>query len=250
MTYLFLSPHYDDVVYSCGGMIYQWVQQGEDVTILTVMAGRPTLPLPDTPVLKDNHERWQAGDDPITTRRSEDRAAAAILGAKTRYLDIPDCIYRVHDGEALYPSENSLWGNVHPDDFALAALDTIDLANIHVIYAPLAIGKHVDHQLVRNWAWNIAKNSLLTLKFYQDYPYMRQREALQSALDFFDVPLVLETVKISEQAMQHKIRAMRAYRSQISSFWENEAVIDIEVRQTFTDSNKSDYIECLWYRQS
>lgn len=250
MTHLFLSPHYDDAVYSCGGMIYQLVQHGADVTILTVMAGRPTLPLPDTPVLKDNHERWQAGDDPIATRRTEDQKAAKILGAKTQYLDIPDCIYRVADGEALYPSEESLWGDVHPNDPALSALENIDLGNVDILYAPMAVGKHVDHQLVLNFALDIVKDSSLTVKFYQDYPYMRQKEAIQSALNDIDIPLQLEKIKISEEAIQQKVQAIAAYGSQIRSFWENEAAIDGEVRQTFKDSNDSDYIECLWLRQS
>lgn len=250
MIHLFLSPHYDDAVYSCGGMIYQLVQQGENVTILTVMAGRPTLPLPDTPVLKDNHQRWHAGDDPVTVRRAEDQNAAKILGAKTQYLNIPDCIYRVVNTEALYPSEESLWGDVHPDDPALTALQGIKLNDVQILYAPMGIGKHVDHQLVRNWAWNIAKTSALPVKFYQDYPYMRQKEAVNLALGYFDSSLELEKIKISEQAMQQKIHAMAAYTSQIRSFWDDEMAIEGEVRQTFTDSNKSDYIECLWCKQS
>lgn len=248
MTHLFLSPHYDDAIYSCGGMIYQLAQHDKDVVILTIMAGRPSLTLPDTPVLKDNHERWQAGNDPIVIRRAEDQTAVAILGAKTQYLDVLDCIYRVAKAEALYPSEDSLWGDIHPDDPASAALEAIDLTDIDVIYAPMAIGKHVDHQIVRNWAWNIAQNSEVTVKFYQDYPYMRQQSAIKSALNYFDMPLKSETITLSETAMQHKVQAMSAYVSQISSFWENEAAIDTEVRQTFSNSSKTDYIEGIWYK--
>jgi LmbE family N-acetylglucosaminyl deacetylase len=248
MTHLFISPHYDDAVYSCGGMIYHLIERGEEVVILTVMAGRPSLPLPDTPVLKDNHERWQAGDDPMATRRAEDQAAAAILDVNTYYLDVPDCIYRVAKDKALYPDEESLWGVVHPNDPAAQVLQNIDLTDVQVIYAPMAIGKHVDHQIIRNWAWQIAKTSQYTVKFYQDYPYFRKKDALEDALFYFDVPLESEAIIISEKAIQHKIRAMSAYISQIRSFWENEAAIDAEVRETFTDSNKSAYIECLWHQ--
>jgi LmbE family N-acetylglucosaminyl deacetylase len=247
MTHLFMSPHYDDAVYSCGGMIYELIEQGKEVIILTVMAGRPSLPLLDTPVLKDNHQRWQAGDDPMATRCAEDQAAAAILGVNTYYLDVPDCIYRVANGEALYPSEESLWGAVHPDDPAAQALQNIDLTDIQVIYAPMAIGKHVDHQIIRNWAWQIAKNCQYAVKFYQDYPYFREKEAITDALYYFDAPLESEAIIMSEKAIQYKIRAMGAYVSQISSFWDNEAAMDAEVRETFTDSKKSAYIENLWH---
>jgi LmbE family N-acetylglucosaminyl deacetylase len=118
--YLFLSPHYDDVVYSCGATMYLLAQSGAEVLNLTVMAGIPEPPFLDTPVLEDNLARWQAGENPMRTRRTEDQNAAAIIGADTLYMPLLDCLYRVDDaGQALYPTEESLWQTLHPSDPAI-----------------------------------------------------------------------------------------------------------------------------------
>ncbi len=113
MKHLFLSPHFDDAIYSCGGIIYDLTQQGHQVTIFTLMAGEPTFPLPDTPILKANHIRWQVGDNPTLARKREDKISAEIVGAKTQYADLADCIYRIVDGKALYATEEALWKNIH-----------------------------------------------------------------------------------------------------------------------------------------
>jgi LmbE family N-acetylglucosaminyl deacetylase len=246
MSILILSPHYDDAVYSCGGTIYTLVQQGEDVQILTIMAGLPTLPLPETPIVQFLHEKWELGDNQVMERRREDEAAAKLLGAKTRYLDIPDCIYRRVDEEAPYPTVDSLWGEVHPNDPAHAVLAKQDLEDFELIYAPLAIGRHVDHQLVRAWALKLQAEGR-EIRFYQDYPYMRKREAIDEALGHFG-EMQPYVVMLSEAAMQAKIAAMAAYASQISTFWENEAAIDAEVRQTF--AYDAGYAELSWGKQS
>lgn len=234
MKHLFLSPHYDDAIYSCGGTIYDLVQQGHSVDILTIMAGIPKIPLPDTPVLADNHQRWQIGDNPVAERRQEDQIASNIIGVHTQYTDILDCIYRTADGEACYPTEDSLWHQIHPNDPALKVLNALILPDCDVLYAPLGVGAHVDHLIVRDWAWQLAQKDIVTVQFYVEYPYLRDRQAVKRAYDAFPTTLNAIVSEFSEEAMQHKVRAMVAYQSQIASFWDDKDRINDEVRQTFT----------------
>lgn len=232
--HIVLSPHYDDAVYSCGGMIAQHTAAGELVEIFTLMAGTPSLPLPDTPVLRDNHGRWDAGENPVQQRRAEDEAAAAIVGASVRYATLLDCIYRTANGAALYPDEVSLWERIHPDDPAPGQLRALELTEGAQVYAPLGVGAHVDHLLVRDWALALQQTRPdLRVTFYAEYPYLRQPEAVDAALASASLPLVPQFVMLDEAAMQRKIAAMKAYRSQISSFWKDVAAVDAEVRQTF-----------------
>ncbi len=238
MKHLFLSPHYDDAIYSCGGTIYDRIQQGESVEILTIMAGIPTIPLPNTPVLADNHQRWQIGDNPVLIRRQEDQIASDIIGAKTQYADILDCIYRTVDGIACYPTESSLWKTIHPNDPALSALAQISLPDHDILYAPFGVGDHVDHLIVRDWAWQLAQNTNFTVQFYIEYPYLRNQQAVDSAYAAFPIEATINEQIFSEVAMAHKIRAMAAYQSQIVSFWDNEAMIEQEVRHTFTKNGQ------------
>ena len=238
MKHLFLSPHYDDAIYSCGGVIYDLVQQGHSVDIFTIMAGVPTIPLPNTPVLADNHQRWKIGDNPVSERRQEDQIASDIIGANTQYADILDCIYRVVDGVACYPTEDSLWKNIHPNDPALRILSGLDVPECDILYAPLGVGDHVDHLIVRDWAWQLAQNKGITVQFYVEYPYLRDEQAVKRAYDAFPAPLQSIDRSFSEIAMHHKVRAMTAYQSQIPSFWDDKNAIDAEVRQTFTKDTR------------
>ena len=114
--HLFLSPHLDDVALSCGGLIHQLATHGQTVTVRTIMAGDPVV-VPDTPLIRDLHRRWAAGDNPMKIRREEDECAWRQFGVSVEHLPLPDCPYRMNTaGEALYPVNESLFGAVHPDD--------------------------------------------------------------------------------------------------------------------------------------
>jgi LmbE family N-acetylglucosaminyl deacetylase len=251
---LFLSPHFDDVADSCGGAIYTFQHAGDDLQVITVMAGDLPNPLPDTPIVNDLHQRWQAGHDPIATRKQEDQAAMQALGdVSFRYLPVGDCVYRVHDGIALYPTEESLWVNVQPADPALETLNNLSLQRLSSsasdveIYAPMGIGDHVDHLIVRDWAYSLADTYPgVTLYFYADFPYIRDREAIAAALSQHR-RLKPETVVFGEAAMIARIAAMRCYRSQVSTFWPDEEAMEAEVRTTFLDeAHPGQYTERYW----
>ncbi|MCA9913002.1 MAG: PIG-L family deacetylase [Anaerolineae bacterium] len=233
--HLFLSPHYDDAVYSCGGRIAQLSDAGEAVQILTLMAGIPELPLPDTPIVRDNHQRWQAGENPVYQRREEDQTAAKILGASVQYAGLLDCIYRMEGDRAVYATEESLWGGVQPHDPAIRQIRAIDLpTGISALYAPLGVGQHVDHLLVRDWALEIlAGQPPFPVIFYEEYPYLREATAVTSALGQLAIPMTMHRHPLTQDDIQRKIEAMKAYRSQIVSFWENSDAVAAEVCQTF-----------------
>ncbi|MCB0027388.1 MAG: PIG-L family deacetylase, partial [Anaerolineales bacterium] len=38
---IYLAPHLDDAVLSCGGQIFDRVQAGQKILVLTIMAGEP-----------------------------------------------------------------------------------------------------------------------------------------------------------------------------------------------------------------
>lgn len=258
--HVFLSPHYDDAAYSCGGCIHQLAQNGHEAQILTVMAGEPPSPLPDSPIVREIHERWQAGYNPVPVRRAEDQAATAMLGVTVRYLTVPDCIYRTHDGNALYPNEASLFGPVHADDPAWQTLQqttpTLAIDTLTALYAPLAIGHHVDHQLVRDWALQMkAQHPALPLYLYADYPYTRQPQAIDAALSQLTIALHDAHCTYGDTSMRAKIRAMQAYSTQISTFWRDADHLAQDVRRAFAPSPSDDtppqlvglYAEKRWF---
>lgn len=261
--HLFLSPHFDDAVYSCGGTIYQLAQAGETVRVYTVMGAMPPDILPDTPIVQELHERWQSGDSPVTIRRREDEEALHGLNAEAAYNSvIPDCVYRLSgDNTPLYPDEASIFGDVKRADPALRHLankipsaanlwQRIEFNEISgemrfvqedvpdvTLYAPLTVGHHVDHLVVRDWALALKDTyPYLKLKFYGDFPYIRQADLVQPVLDAFEITLTPEMVYLTNDAVQAKIRAVAAYQSQLSTFWDSDDAMraDVEgvLRQT------------------
>lgn len=240
--HLFLSPHYDDAVYSCGGTIHRLTRTSQEVIINTVMGGDVPDPAPNTPIVRDLHQRWQAGENPVAVRRKEDAEAAARLNARRWLNDVPDCIYRTDAaGQALYPDENSIFGDIHPADPVLkliqAVQDPIWINNVKTVYAPLGVGNHVDHQLMRQWALVIKRDvPHIRLMFYEDFPYIRDKPAVRRALAFFENQLTLkpQRVVLSEADIRAKIEAMALYQSQISTFWKDETALEADVRRTYT----------------
>lgn len=242
--HLFLSPHLDDAVLSCGGTIYQLTQRGEAVTILTLMAGDPPTPLPETPIVQALHRRWDAGANPVAVRRQEDLASAKVIGAHALHRGYPDSVYRIHDGFALYPTEASIFGSLHPHDILGRSLEVETTLFPYVfpeakmIYAPLGVGHHVDHQIVRDWALHLNRSTLspsFMLRFYEEYPYTRDQQAIQQALRLLRPLLALrpEVNLLTVQEMNAKAEAIACHRSQISTFWTSEAAMRSDVNHAF-----------------
>lgn len=221
MRAIFLSPHFDDAIFSCGGLIHSLVAAGLPVEIWTLCAGSP----PDAPPSEfaaSLHTRWGLnGAEVVAVRRAEDIAACALLGAVPRHLPLPDCIYRRDVGGAfLYASEEAIFGPLHPDDIArqaeLANWLLRDLGPQDDLYVPLAVGNHVDHQLARRVAGSLG----CPLYYYADVPY-----ALRPDVEF--EALLPQTADhqvrpISESALKAWGTACLAYASQINSFWNDE----------------------------
>ena len=107
-----LSPHLDDAVLSCGGLIARWINRGYDVTVLTIFAGDPP-PGPLSPFAQELHSRWDQADGAVASRRAEDRIACGRLGASVAHLAFPDALYRRSAaGDPLYPNEAlGFWWN-------------------------------------------------------------------------------------------------------------------------------------------
>lgn len=226
---IYLSPHLDDAVLSCGGLIARQAQRGEPVAVVTVFAASPPASRPLSPFAHALHARWRASapassdfSDPSAARRAEDLRALAALGPSVQAVHhtLLDCIYRLHPatGQPLYAGEQALFGGIHPDDPACTDLRAAPpLPTGVVLYVPLGVGSHVDHRIVREAVagWDLPHDSLC---YYEDYPYAAQPEALEMALAEIGAvqPLV---VSLPEGALEAKIRAAACYESQISTFW-------------------------------
>lgn len=251
--HVFLSPHYDDAALSCGGLIHQLAQRGEKALIITVMGGDPPDPPPDTSIVRDLHQRWQAGYNPVEARRREDACAARVLSAQADFFPFADCVYRLNlHGIALYPTEESLWGEVSSEDAAVEThLNHFFRAFEGMLYCPLGVGNHVDHKLVRNWGLaQLPKHP--SIRFYAEYPYTaRNPQALDEALNAIaaispKLTLSPEHIELNEVDVAAKIRAIACYTSQISTFWKDLDDMEQATRAAMKAVGRGVYTERYW----
>ncbi|NDJ54635.1 MAG: PIG-L family deacetylase [Chloroflexi bacterium] len=251
--HIYFAPHPDDVVLSCGGTIHQQRQRGEAVVAVTVFSGSPDPEKPLSPFAQKYHEHWlsvvedQPTDlvDPMALRRLEDRQSFDALdeGIWVIQLGLLDCIYRTHNetGEHLYLSVDDLFGEVHPADPALRALDDLSVPDHVHLYLPLTIGNHVDHQIVRR-AFEGRAELQGRLSFYEDYPYA----ASSDPTEFVDAAWGAQPVFLNDADLDAKIRAVAQHQSQLSTFWADEHTMAQEIRQ-FAQQRGG---EVFWRRQA
>jgi LmbE family N-acetylglucosaminyl deacetylase len=257
--HVFLSPHLDDVVLSCGATIAHLKQQGETVVLLTAMAGEPPDDAPETPLVRTLRERFEGVKKALVTRRQEDVNAAMCLGVKVYHLAVLPSTFRcapTMDGPfPLYPDESSQYGDIHPADDARVSLLAMPLPfhdNVTCIYAPLGVGHHVDHQLVRDWGLVLGgARGAPPLRFYAEYPYAMTLAATEKALAYYEqnIPslrLRAEIFPMTDELIILKQAALHCYSSKVNTAW--ETMVDIErIVQDWTAAAKQGQApERLW----
>jgi LmbE family N-acetylglucosaminyl deacetylase len=227
MRWIYVSPHFDDAVLSCGGLIWEQTQEGIPVEIWTVCGGGAP-PGPLSVLAMVCHHQWgiEAADDVVTARRIENQEAAGLVGAETVNISIPDCIYRRSPtGELLYPED--VFVPIHTFekkmDADIAAALTSELRPDDVIVSPLAIGGHLDHVLTRLAAEHLE----CPLWYYADIPYLfNNPEMLVPATKGLEETLY----PISEKGLEVWQSGIAAYASQILMLFETGEIMKKAIR--------------------
>jgi LmbE family N-acetylglucosaminyl deacetylase len=220
--HLFLSPHLDDAVLSCGALIGRLAWAGA-VTVVTVFCGTAERP-ESTPLGRLFQERWNAGVNAMDGRRAEDRAAVSHLHACCRHLDNVDCIYRVDaTGAALYPTVAAICRpRPEPElDRSISQQlgDLVDELRPSYVYAPLGIGRHADHMVVRRAVDGLLGERSLRADatlFWEDVPYVCHGEDATWQAELCG-SLVASPLRLS--GGHRKRAAVDAYRSQLRMLW-------------------------------
>jgi LmbE family N-acetylglucosaminyl deacetylase len=227
MRWIYLSPHFDDAVLSCGGVIFEQSRQGIQTEIWTIFAGDPP-PGPLSEFARQNHSLWglTSGVEPVALRAAEDEEAAGIVAAELVHFEIPDCIYRrTPDGEYLYTE--SVITPPHRADRRLpirirTALRS-ELRQDDLLVCPLGLGGHVDHGLVRQAAEALRR----PLLYYADVPYiLNNPQTLESTAGSLEKQLY----PVSQAGLEAWLRGVAAYRSQVDSLYKGEGTLSEAIR--------------------
>lgn len=218
MQWIYLSPHFDDVALSCGGLVWQQAEAGERTQVWTICAGRqPAGPL--SPFAAGLHARWATGLVATEQRRAEDLASCQEMRTTPRHFTIPDAIYRRDraTGQFPYNSDETLFGPLHPCEAPLVERLARRMARWlpqrAELVCPLTLGNHADHQLTRAAAERLGRR----LWYYADVPYVMEHG--DQLIELQQAGWQAAVFPLSAPAMAAWQAAIAAHQSQISSFW-------------------------------
>ncbi|HEY5927587.1 MAG TPA: PIG-L family deacetylase [Kofleriaceae bacterium] len=164
-----LSPHLDDAVLSLGGLISREVALGRRVEVVSCFTSGPPL---DS--IQPAHRVF--GD--YSMRRAEDERALAVLGARSRWLDLHERIWRqppLPTTSGVFPTHVFRTPERMEDFGELKTIRAVigELLDAGAtVYAPLAVGHHVDHVEVALAALRemLGRGAFDRIRFYED-PY-------------------------------------------------------------------------------
>jgi LmbE family N-acetylglucosaminyl deacetylase len=182
---LFVSPHLDDAVLSCGALMAALGGRCV-VTVATVFTG--SAPPPHTRAARAFLRQCGAGDarSLFAERQAEDARVVSSLGFDHEHLGLPDALFRLRRGAGgpwrhvpelvhRYPTFrfDIAKGRVGRGDRYLVdqvADETEKLAisiGAGVIFFPLGVGRHVDHLITRSVGERFGDRVV----YYSDFPY-------------------------------------------------------------------------------
>src|SRR5260221_4259364 len=176
-----VSPHQDDAVLSCGGLLTQLVGK-TDITVVNVFTKAHKKPYTLSTKMFLKASGFTDATLLYQVRFEEDTKVLAMLGIKPVNLDLEDALFRrkknktwlgniLSEFDHVYPTYRwHIIKNIAKDDYAGEELkkQLIKFKNKKtLVIAPLGIGNHADHVIVGNVCEALFDN----LFFYADFPY-------------------------------------------------------------------------------
>jgi len=186
---IFISPHLDDAVFSCGGKM---AMLSKDKKVLVIN------------VFTSFDENIQKGAVVLGSERLiEEENASKVLNYEYVNLDEKDAFFRGWRkgsiGKVFYPprDEDIIYLN------HLKAKIFLHLKDITFdeVYIPLAVGWHIDHYLVHLAFSDVGDDLKKKIRFYEDVPYVFFKGARNERLSFIQMQytsLFQNTLNISK----------------------------------------------------
>ena len=178
-----LSPHSDDGVLSLGASMARWARFGRRVELLTVFALDPTSDAPTGGW--DRRAGFLTEGDAARARREEDRVACSILGVTPRWLPFGSVDFDRHGDDA------DVWD---------AMGSVVDGAS--VVLVPGSPLTHPDHAWLNQLV--VERSVRCPVARYAEQPYTFKARGAP-----------FDPVDLSLRDRVAKLRALRAYRSQL-----------------------------------
>ena len=222
---IFISPHLDDVVYSCSQMIRNLVKKDNKILVITLFTKYDDF----------NENIFLNGK----TRKKEDSDALLSLNVDYLHLDYPELMIR--DKLKDYTLYHQIVEPIRTLCYVKGDTVLYDLINqdiqkiidqnkIKQVYFPAAIGFHPDHLITYRGCCNLKNTQLIV---YQDFPYCNQTFYKYTRMFFIRYKKHI-SVKVDPKIKKEDILK---YKSQFDIIFEDDNLDEI-----LKDYNENYYI--------
>lgn len=238
-----LSPHLDDAVLSCGGLL---AQLGSKALVITISCSRP-------PKGAHGRSRNRRGHAPPVERRREDILAMERLGCHFVHLGFSDAVYRRSptSGQLIYRSSRPLLSRIPVDDlghmeevYVVLRRLVSDMGPL-LLLSPMAVGYHVDHVICSQIAGRLSDRRTHLL-YYEDFPYVLGQLWLPDLDD--DPHEAIARLGLTPGVRRHvpfdidaKAAVIGCYRSQLPALFGDEERLRRSLEGTNPDGEPREY---------
>lgn len=247
-----LSPHLDDAVLSCFGLLDRL--EGEvSRLVITICCGNPA-PAPgfgDIDEFREDSDLSQYGTP--SERRREDELAMKAMDCNFVHLGFEDGVYRRSptSGDYIYQTTREKFVRPRIEDashieelFLVLRRLSQNIGSL-LLVAPMAIGYHVDHSITAHNALRLESDSV-DLLFYEDFPYVLDpsyshgfEDSPQNAMDRLGRrPGTRYALNLDPEA---KAEVLRHYESQVPVLFEDESDLWSSLSQRTWENEPCEY---------
>lgn len=194
----FISPHFDDVILSCGGLLYEAAQMKPGrITIINIFTKGKTGYKTTYNQQFMRNCGFADAELLFKARQKEENNVAELLKIHSLSLGLVDAAWRKNDKVV--------------DNQLLRAIKKINIGKNDIIFTPLSVGGHRDHLLSRAVVKLFPRN---TIAYYSDFPYNLRH------------PVPVEFIKESKlvpiswaRGLANKEKLISLYKSQLRSLF-------------------------------
>lgn len=228
-TILF-SPHSDDIAYSLGGaLLLDYFKNPLMVTVFTRSTFSPRIKL--------------SSEEEVTLKRKkEDEAFAETLGLSLKTLHFPEPPLRGLDTDDKIFTSKAISDPIFKE-VSEAIYDIISSFPGSLVVSPLALGNHIDHQIVLLScikACEVLGNPIL---FYEDLPYASLLTFKQIKQHINEINPDLTPTKLDVTSVfEDRLKNLRLYSTQIG----RKIPAGVYTHSTRLSYRNHDLIDKLW----
>lgn len=215
MSCLYLSPHLDDAVWSCAGLMMRQRAAGRPFAVATMFTASSVWEY----VL--HYEK----------RREEDQAALERAGGAWLHMGFTETPYW-HEPASSLPDRKQAQE---------AIIQSLAYFNPSVLYVPLGIGDHRHHLFLRSAVEALPFKPRVI--YYEDRPYVFSRNPKINPL-----MKAVDTVRVDPSAFGRLCKLIGSYRSQLQDMsWDAEGFVRAGLEyNSERGEERGFYIERYW----